>query len=157
MCYDVIAFGRHKFLRVLCLYSVHLAKFGRRSVSAACHIPWYHGKPSPFPIPVGMAKLCGRGGAQAQILQNLRNKQLEMQRQQQAARQAMLQQLRPEEIVTLQQMQPVHTALLVLHLALSRPASALCEASFVQQLCFSIVTTAGSSKCVTVEATHIHL
>lgn len=49
-------------------------------------------------------------GAQAEILQNLRNKQLQMQRQQQAARQAMLQALRPEEIAALQQMPPVRRA-----------------------------------------------
>ena len=48
--------------------------------------------------------------AQAEILQNLRNKQLQMQRQQQAARQAMLQALRPEEIAALQQMPPVRCA-----------------------------------------------
>ncbi len=99
-----------------------------------------------------MAKPCVPGGAQAQILQNLRNKQLEMQRQQQAARQAMLQQLRPEEIVTLQQMQPVRTALLVLHPALSRPVSALCAAALLKHQ-----TIAGSSVCVTVGASPIHL
>ena len=52
----------------------------------------------------------GLRAAQAEILQNLRNKQLQMQRQQQAARQAMLQALRPEEIAALQQMPPVRRA-----------------------------------------------
>ena len=63
----------------------------------------------------------GLRAAQAEILQNLRNKQLQMQRQQQAARQAMLQALRPEEIAALQQMPPVLRA--APHQSPNHPAS----------------------------------